>query len=127
MMSGTARKMKCYTIHTVSESLTQPLRESLLSLHALTGCDTTSSFSDHGKKTCLKTFQNQPLLLKGIRRDGELAPIEQFVCKLYHSPDQAMVNQARCQLLDKVKKGLELLQPTRDALELHSMCANYQE
>jgi len=126
MVSGTAKNRKCYPLHAVSERLTQPVRENLLSFHALTGCDTTSYFSGHAKKSCWKAFESQPLLVKGIGRDGDLAPIEQFVCHLYGTPDQRTVNHARLQLFGKAKKGLEMLPPTRDALELHATRANYQ-
>ena len=100
--------------------------DNLLSFHALTGCDTTSSFSGHGKKKCWKIFQNQPLLVNGIGRDGELTPIEQFVCCLYGTPAQPTIDHARLHLFAKAKKGLEMLPPTRDALELHVARANYQ-
>jgi len=126
MVSGTSKKRKCYPIHAVSDKLPQPVRENLLSFHALTGCDTTSAFSGHGKKTCWKTFQSQPLLVSGIGRDGELAQVEQFVCHLYGVPAQPSVDQARFHVFGKAKKGLDLLPPTRDALDLHSKRANYQ-
>lgn len=126
MVSGTAKKRKCYPIHAVSERLPQPVRDNLLSFHALTGCDTTSSFHGHGKKMCWKIFEKQPLLVKGIGRDGELAPIEQFVCHLYGAPEQPTIDHARLQLFGKAQKGLEMLPPTKDALELHTVRANYQ-
>lgn len=52
MISGTAKKRKCYPINALSERLTQPVRNNLFSFHALTGCDTTSAFSGHGKRSC---------------------------------------------------------------------------
>ena len=61
-----------------------------------------------------------------IGRDGELAPIEQFVCHLYGTPEQQTVDNARLQLFGKGKLGLEMLPPTRYALELHTARANYQ-
>lgn len=120
MISGTAKKRTCYPVHDVRE------RHNLLSFHALTGCDTTSAFSGHGKKKCWKIFQNQPLLVNGIGRDGELPPIEQFVCHMYGAPEQPAVNHARLHLFGKAKKGLEMLPPTRDALELHAAGATHQ-
>ena len=50
-----------------------------------------------------------------IGRDGELAPIEQFVCHLYDTPEQQTVDNARLQLFGKGKLGLEMLPPTREA------------
>ena len=48
MISGTAKKRKCYPVHAVSQRLTPAVRDNLLSFHALTGCDSTSSFTGHG-------------------------------------------------------------------------------
>ena len=126
MISGTAKKRKCYPIHVPPERLAKPLRDNLLGFHAFTGCDTTSAFSGYGKRSCWKTFQNHPHLAQGIGRDGELAPIEQFVCHLYGTPEQQTVDNATLQLFGKGKLGLEMLPPTRDALELHIARANYQ-
>ena len=126
MISGTAKKRKCYPIHAVSERLAKPVVYNLLSFHALTGCDSTSSFSGHGKKKCWKIFQNQPLLVNGIGRDGDLAPIEQFVGHLYGTPAQPTVEHARLHLFGKGNKALEMLPPTRDALEPHAARANHQ-
>ena len=126
MISGTAKKRKCYPIHELSERLAKPLRDNVLGFQAFTGCDTTSAFSGHSKRSCWKTFQNHPHLVQGIGRDGELAPIEQFVCHLYGTSEQQTVDNARLQLFGKGKFGLEMLPPTRDALELHTARANYQ-
>ena len=102
------------------------MKTHLLSFHALTGCDTTSAFHGYGRKSCWKTFLNQPLLVAGIGRDGELALIEQFGCHRYGRPEQSSVDQTRLQLVGKAKKGLEMLPPTNDVLELHTIRANYQ-
>ena len=126
MISGTAKTRKCYPVHEASQRLTQSVKTNLLSFHALTGYDTTSAVFGYGKKSCWKTFLNQPLLVADIGRDGELAPIEQFVCHLYGRPEQSSVDQARLQVFGKTKKGLDMLPPTNDALELHTIRANYQ-
>ena len=83
MVSGTSTEQKCYTVHTLSNQLSQPVRENLLSFHARTGCDTVSSFSGYGKKTCWKTFQRQPDSVSSIGRSSELDLIEQFVCMVF--------------------------------------------
>ena len=108
MISGTAKKRKCYPIHPLSERLEKPLRDNLLGFHAFTGCDTTSAFSGRGKRSCWTTFQNLPHFLQGIGRE------------------QQTVDNARLQLFGKGKLGLEMLPPTTDALELHTARANYQ-
>ncbi|XP_071479491.1 uncharacterized protein [Diadema antillarum] len=125
MISGN-RQQKCYPLHELSETMSQSAKECLIGFHALTGCDTTSSFRGYGKKSCWKVFLENPLLVKGIGRDGELEPIEQFVCQLYGTSIQANVNSARLHLFGKAKKGLEMLPPRKDALQLHVERANYQ-
>jgi len=126
MLSGTAKNRKCYPLHDVFKDMQPIVRENLVSFHAVTGCDTCSSFTGHGKKTCWKVFKEQPLLLRGIGRDGDIADIEKFVCTLYGTPDKESVDAARVHLFGKAKQNLELLPPTKDALELHVKRANYQ-
>jgi len=48
------------------------------------------------------------------------------VCHLYGTPKQPTINHARLQLFGKAKKGVEMLAPTRDALDLYAICAIYQ-
>jgi len=74
-----------------------------------------------------KMFLNHSHLVQGIGgRDGELAPIEQFVCRLYGAPEQPTVENAKLQLFGKANLDLEMLTPTRDALEIHTARVNYQ-
>ena len=61
-----------------------------------------------------------------VRRDGELAPVQEFMHHLYGTPEQPTTNHARLPLFDKVKKSLETFPPTRDTLELHAIPGNYQ-
>ena len=99
----------------------------LIGFHALTGCDTVSSFSGLGKKTCWKVFGKYPNLLNGVGRDGGLEDEEEFVCRLYKSEVvDSGVNKARACIFDQGKVALEMLPPTQDALELHLSYANYQ-
>ena len=111
MISGTAKNRKCYPVHEASHRLTQSVKTNLLSFHALTGCDTTSAFHSYWKKSCWKTFRNQPLPVAGIGRDGELAPIEQFVCHLYGRPEQSSVDQARLHVFFEAKKCVVVPEP----------------
>jgi len=80
-----SKNRKCYPLHTVTVyiKLPQPVKDNLLSFHALTRCDTTAAFSGHGKKTCWKVFENEPLRVNGMGRDEDLSSVEQFVCHLY--------------------------------------------
>jgi len=71
-------------------------------------------------------FENEPLLVNGIGRDGDLSPVTQFMWHLYGAITQSNVDQARLQLFSKANKGLEMLPSMRDALALHICRANYQ-
>lgn len=126
MISGTAMKRKCYPVHIIARTLAEPVKDNLLSFHALTGCDTTSSFSGHGKKSCWKIFEKHPQLVNGIGRDGDPADTERFICSLYGVPEAETINHARLHLFSKANKGLEKLPPTQDAMTLHLSRANYQ-
>ena len=128
MVSGTGRSRRCYPIHTISLTLDRHVRESILGFHALTGCDTTSSFHGIGKKSCWKTYCEAPTLLAGVGRDGDASSVARYLCGLYgcskeHEPD---INTCRYRLFMKARKSLEMLPPTADALELHVKRAYYQ-
>ena len=69
VIAGRAKKRKYYPLHEVSQQLTQPVRENLLIFHVLTGCDTTSVFSGHGKRSCWKKFQKHTVLVSGFGYD----------------------------------------------------------
>ena len=128
MLSGTAKKMKCFPAHVIAKQLPQSVKANILGFHAVTGCDTTSAFSGIGKKTCWKVFMKYSHLLVGIGRDGDFEDAEKFVCILYGISEEAAVgiDDARRSLFVKAKRALEMLPPTRDALELHVSRANYQ-
>ena len=111
MASGASTQPKCYPVHTLSNQLSQSVRENLLSFHALIGCDTVSSFSGYGKKKCWKIFQKQPDSVSSIGRSGELDLIEQFVCRLYGVPTQTDVNQNFICLSKEGKNWTCCLQP----------------
>ena len=127
MISGTARQRKCYPVHQISEQFPDSAVDNILGFHALTGCDTTSSFSGFGKKKAWKVFLENPILLNGVGRDGPFAQTEEFVCRMYSAPNpKAGADKSRYDLFSRGKKELEMLPPTKDALQLHHKRANYQ-
>ena len=68
MIYEITKKRTFYPIQSLSERLTQPLRDNLLRFHALTGCDTTLAFSGHGKLFFLRKthFRTIYTLYKGL-------------------------------------------------------------
>ena len=93
----------------------------------MTGCDSTSSFTGSGKKSCWKVFEEYPHLLAGVGKGGPLEDVEEFVCSIYGAPNpQGGIDQARHDMFEIGQKYLERLPPTKDALKLHAARCNYQ-
>ena len=44
--------------------------------------------------------------MQGIERDGDIGPIENFVCQLFDVPYKSNVNDARMELFGKIKTVL---------------------
>ena len=103
--------------------------------HALTGCDTVSSFARHGKKTAWAAWTVLPeltealLLLSSAPRDiphDAMRIIERFVILLYDRTSKCTdIDKARRKLFAR-KNNVELIPPTKAALEEHVKRAVYQ-
>ena len=129
MVSGTSKQKKCYPVHIIASKLNDDTLENILGFHAMTGCDTTSSFSGIGKKTCWKQYLETPKLLQSLGRDLNVQEVEEFVIRLYGGcveTEGVDIDLIRFNLFSKARKGLELLPPTKDALELHCFRADHQ-
>lgn len=129
MTAGTSKLPKNIPIHEISKSLPVEICKNLVAFHALTGCDTTSQLSGHGKRLCWKAFSKSPDLLDNFG-EGDLSPnfvsnVERFVCQIYYpSTAHSSVNGLRADLF--LKKPPEKLPPTSDALLQHTRRAHYQ-
>ena len=116
-MSDTSKKIECYPVHLINEQLLSTVVENILGFHAISGCDTVSSFAGHGKKSCWSLYLQHPELLNGIGRDGPLGSVEEFVCMLYKAPNSTGgCDQARHDLFQNGKKAIEMLPPTSEVL-----------
>jgi hypothetical protein len=106
--------------------------------HALTGCDTTSSFFGKGKKKAWTVWNNFPeateafhlLSSPHIPRDEvvEIVPIiEKFVCRLYGAiENDSSVDAFHCSSLFMRGKTFDEMPPRSDALIQHILRAAYQ-
>ena len=130
MFSGTSRTKRYIPVHKIS--LPEEKRKSLLAFHTITGCDTTSQFAGIGKQSALKIFDSSSKLIEHLGEhcppeESVLADAEAFVCQLYnHGTDGVDINEERAAAFRKVKKNLDSLPPTKDALHLHIRRANFQ-
>ena len=62
MKAGTSKDPKYFPVHDIHKLLSDDQVDTLLAFHALTGCDSVSQFSGHGKKTTWQVFK-QPITL----------------------------------------------------------------
>ncbi|KAG1652112.1 WD repeat-containing protein WRAP73 [Nymphon striatum] len=96
---------------------------------SLTGCDSVSQFADIGKKTAWKVFMQEGACLRKLGSakidDRIIKDVERFVCKLYlKDTPMTSINEVRKEIF--LKRSLDALPPTKDALEFHIHRANYQ-
>ena len=130
MKAGTAKKPRYIKVHAIA--LPNEILKGLLAFHAITGCDTTSQFTGHGKRTTWKVFLQYPHLLHNFAEDDVPSPAsislaEEFVCKLYDNKTTSKsIQEVCCALFRKLKANVDSLPPTEDALSLHIMRAHYQ-
>ena len=109
--------------------------KSILSLHAFTGCDTTSAFCSKGKVKPLNIFLKRSHYINTFANigvdeslgDNTLNVLQQFVCDLYdHKGDNT--NTLRYRLYSSKQGRLEAknIPPCLDSLKLHAARATYQ-
>ena len=94
--------------------------------HALTGCDTASSFAGHGKKTAWTIWTVLPELTNALLKlssapsgipDDVMHTIERFIILLYVRTSTCKeINKARKIIFAK-KNNVQLITPTKAALE----------
>ena len=134
---GVGDKLRYIAIHTIVTTLGIEKCKSLPFFHALTGCDTTSSFLGHGKKGAWDTWNlfpevsstfvllsNKPSL-ESVQQCLKL--IERFIILLYdRTSGKDSVNSARKHLFTKKSRQMQNLPPTQAALMEHIKRACYQ-
>src|SRR6478609_2380673 len=117
MMSGTSKKRRYIPVDAVYNSLPSGLSTTLLPFHALTGCDTTSYFANHTKRSTWKVFEEHHKLLNnlgiGELTDDTIKCAEAFVCRIYNVHRTDSVDSARHLLFSKTGKP-ETMSPTSE-------------
>ena len=104
--------------------------------YCMSGCDTTSSFFGHGKKSIFKLMMTkagsfQPMASIGLSLDekvlfkAEKESAVSFVCFLYGSPGCTALNHLRCAKAVCNVQG-KTLPPTDDSFTLHLERSRYQ-
>ena len=126
---GTVKHMRYIPTHAIANSLGQAKSNALLFFHALTGCNTVSSFCGRGKKTAYETWRAYPTITPVFQRlasipaqitDEDFAELERFVVLLYdRTSSHSEVNRIRQVLFSKSTRSLENIPPTQAALQEH--------
>lgn len=144
--TGKGNKRRCINISKAADSLTPPLCNALLGVHAFTGCDSTSAFKGKGKVKAVKLVEKNVHFKELFMELGEswivdeniLSSIEKFTCALYGKERVQKVNELRHLLLQSKCGGdegvlnvtssfdLSALPPCRDTLREHLNRVNYQ-
>ena len=132
--SGTKTRTRLISIPRICEKIGKDICRVLPGLHALTGCDSVSTFTGKGKKKALDLITNDNELTVAVGALGDHLPLgdddkeglEQFVCSLYNDSGRC-INEARHSLFCKSQHlQSHQLPPTKDALEHHLKRANFQ-
>jgi len=132
---GTGQSFRYLAAHEITAGLGRENARALPMFHALTGCDTVSSFATRGKKTAWTVWTVLPeltealLLLSSAPRDipdDATRIIERFVILLYDRTSKCTdIDKARRKLFAR-KNNVQLIPATKAALEEHVKRAVYQ-
>ena len=98
MKAGTSNAPKYFPVHEIRMLLYIDLVDTLLAFHAITGCDSVSQFSGHGKKTAWTVFKRHHTDLigrgKGSLTENIATLAEKFICKIYGVSEVDTCNKA---------------------------------
>ena len=134
--TGVRDKSRYIPVHSVSQAIGSSLCSSLPGFHALTGCDSTSSFYGIGKKKAWNVIEKNSEFQAALGQLGQAIPLskrlqnayEKIVCRFYTSAPKSgtTVNSVRHWLFCQKPYTNENLPPTHDSLNMHIKRANFQ-
>ena len=136
---GSGRNYRYIPAHVIARDLGPSKAKALPAFHALTGCDTTSSFFNKGKKTAWSVWQSLPELTLALEQFScpyinietvrvHTKILEKFVVKLYGVNEKEItgVDAARHSLVLSKGKDSEHIPPSSDALHQYFLRVAYQ-
>ena len=122
---GTGKSFRYINITLIAQMLGDQKCKALPAFHALTGCDTTSSFAGRGKHTAWITWNMFPDITSALCT--LLSTFERFVVLLYdRGSSDENVNSARQTLFTQKHREIENIPPTQDSLYQHLLRVGYQ-
>lgn len=137
---GTGKNFRFLAAHEMAVALGPNKCRGLPFFHALTGCDTVSSFGGRGKKKAWETWKACDEVTDitaafcalaasptSSAIDDHMDALEHFVVLLYdRNSSQEHVNECRKHLFTQTGRSIDGLPPTREALKQHIKRAAYQ-
>ena len=132
---GVGKHIKFIAVHEIVSALTPQYCSGILFFHAFTGCDTVSSFENHGKKSAWMTWKRFPQISETFAKLStaselnmeDCREIESFVIEMYHKGLTGKnIDVARKNLVFGKACPPDKLPPTSAALRNHSLRALHQ-
>ena len=131
--AGTKQNSRLIDVKSIRQQLGETLSDTLPGVHAVSGCDFTSSFAGKGKRTWFTRMKGYRQLLDVLGSFGtsfqfdeeSVKGIERAVCSVYGCCGNS-VNEARFFLFSTSGHVGRQLPPTLDALTQHTKRAWYQ-
>jgi len=132
---GFGKHFRHIPIHAIANNIGMKAN-ALMFFHAISGCDTVSSFLGHGKKSAWLAWTVCPAVTEAFLAlssqpeevDSQtLNDIERFIVVMYsRTCALSSVNEARKQLFSQGSRTIENIPPTKAALLQHIKRAVYQ-
>ena len=133
---GTGFSFRYIAVHQQAAAMNPRQCATLPIFHALTGCDTVSSFAGRGKKTAWEIWKVFPevtdafeelLCMSSDVSEESMSLLERFVVLMYDRTSDIMeVNDARKQLFAHKSRSLDYIPPTQAAPQQHIKRASLQ-
>jgi len=134
LQMGTGTKEKTFEVF--SSDLSDDVLKALPSIHALSGCDSTSALVGVGKVKLYNTVCKSEEFLEAVSILGNhctldedvFKKIEELFCLMYGFKKETSINHCRYMAITTKQKvpDPEKIPPTKDALRLHAMRCSYQ-
>ena len=132
---GTGKNFKIILAHEIAEILGHHKFQALLFFHAITGCETTSSFYGKGKKMAWearKSYEDTKSAFIYLSSKPKNIPpdifnkIEKYVITLYSKTCTSNTCNEAQRILFTSGRTVENIPPTSDALRQHALKAAFQ-
>ena len=135
---GVGKNVRLLPVHAISKTLGPKMCQAMPIFHALTGCDTVSSFFGKGKRSAWEAWKSYPAVTDAFNNlysatehsgidPSTVRVLERFIVVMYDRTSECTdLDAARKFLFTKKTKSLDSLPPTSAAFVQHLKRAVYQ-